>query len=42
LLVALTIIKIADNLGMNIEVSVDDVMERFNVNKKSRSFPFPF
>ncbi len=42
LLVALMLVKVADKLGIDIDVSIDDVLERFNVKKKSRSFPFPF
>lgn len=42
LFMALMILKAADQLGIDIDVSVDDVLEVFEVNKQSSSFPFPF
>ncbi len=42
LLTALMLVKAANKVDMDIGVSVDDVLECFDVKKKNRSFPFPF
>lgn len=42
LFTALLIIKAAGELGIDIDVTVEDVLEYFDIGKPSRSFPFPF
>jgi len=42
LFTALMLVKSASKVGIDIGVSVDDVLECFDIKKKSRSFPFPF
>ncbi|MCF7970805.1 MAG: hypothetical protein K9L22_06530 [Methylococcaceae bacterium] len=37
---ALMIVKAADKLGINIDVSIDDVLECYGVGKNTGSFPF--
>jgi len=37
---ALMVVKSADQLGVDIEVSIQDVLDCFGVGKKTRSFPF--
>ena len=37
---ALMVVKSADQLGIDIEVSINDVLHCFGVGKKTRSFPF--
>lgn len=39
---ALIVLKAADQLGVDIDVSVEDVINVFDLNKQSSSFPFPF
>lgn len=39
---ALLILRAADKLGIDIGVSLDDVLECFEVGKKTSRFPFPF
>ena len=39
---ALMILSAADDLGLDIGVSVDDVLECFAVNKQTSPYPFPF
>jgi hypothetical protein len=41
---ALMIVKAADKLGINIDVSMEDVLAYYGIGKRtsSSSFPFPF
>lgn len=40
LFTALVLSKAADNLNLDIELSIDEILEAFNVNQKSSPFPF--
>jgi hypothetical protein len=42
LFTALMVLKAADQLSIDIDVSVDDVLKAFDVNKPASSLPFPF